>query len=133
MAEYHESPNSINPADSGASEIHQFLLQKLITQGGDIIGLHGTSAAITQRIETEGFRNYRCIEGGYGVWFADDSVPGLAVIPGIRKALENGDSRYAIITAQLNEPQPDVNGRKQWLAHASSTKILNIAYFDLQQ
>lgn len=124
---------SPDPADEQSLDIFRFLQQKLANQGDVVIGMHGTSAAIARQIEKDGLQNYRCVEGYYGVWFADDSVPSLAETHGTRKALKQGDSSYAVITAQLKYPQPDTKGRKQWLADASNTQVLKVEYYEIDE
>ena len=108
--------------------IYQELCRKLEKHNGRIVGFHGTSADIARVIEEVGFKDQVCVEGGYGIWFYDEDVANTAEIAAKRKAQERGQSRGAVIRAELSNPKPDTKGRKQWLAHSSSITVLDVQY-----
>ena len=105
-----------------------------INHGEEIVlGWHGTRASIAKKIKTEGFKNYRCKEGAYGVYFADIDNLELAKEFAIEKCKEQGEDEYALIKAEIIHPNPDLlMGRAQWLGQAHNVNIIETKYFKIK-
>jgi len=109
------------------------LLSDLRDFEGQIIGYHGTSASIARQIVANGFTNQLCVEGANGVWFWDGRMRDTAHYNGVRKAEELRERKYAVISARLDNPEPDRKGRLQWLATADRIHLLSVDYFSVKQ
>ena len=108
------------------------MLEKRRGLGGLICGFHGTSQKRARRIMKCGFKNCRCDEGGYGVYFWDEEFRKNALEFARKKAVDDDDNSIAIIKVIANKPEPDwLEGRPQWIAPAEKIGIIKVEYLSI--
>lgn len=114
----------------GQFKMFNKMLAKIKKQSEEVVGWHGTSGKIGKIIKDQGFKNFRCQEGGYGVYFWDEDCRDKAIEIARERMSGNGDKEFALIKAKIKNPNPDLlMGRPQWLAEAEKIKILSIEFF----
>ncbi|HBQ50792.1 hypothetical protein A3B42_04050 [Candidatus Daviesbacteria bacterium RIFCSPLOWO2_01_FULL_38_10] len=128
IGEAYREPQVRGPQSQEQLDSLNRMIAKKERQGGVVKGYHGTSASLGREIMRGGFKDQRDAEGGFGIYFWDEEVANNARLYGQDKAKKLGESEYAVIEAELNDPRPDfLMGRPQWVVNGDNANILNIS------